>query len=362
MVDKPTLRFVVFASRTLYRPAFDKYRAGPDRVDAELIFEGTGSWVLLPGDGEGMKRNQRSKNGYEFYCLDKNELPPPTDKVIFIAQYKHPKGTCLSPWVEETDDGNLTERLRKYPHAIVFSAASSVPLTDERSIWQDKTGFTSINVSSIDAPRPPRGRERMEEIMGIASDSHHMLIVTVFRSRIVVERKDFLTDEKLGEPWVIDLNDAGKFSYARRSKEFGTPQFASGSVVNVVQDVRGVVVTFPSVPGSEGKPRAWDYEVTAHYAVDGLDKVLMQKRVYSPAVCQSPVNEPKTLECIFRKGELIWDADVIIDVRPLSPFGSRGTAILGHVRIESPKARQKRLNEEARRKAAQKSNGKKEGR
>ncbi len=344
--EKPLLRFVVYASKAMHWEAFDRYRSGPYRLDAELIFQGKGCWAFLPGDKEGMEKSPRSKNGYPFICLGHDKLPPPTDKTLIIAQFKHPKGTCLSPWVEDTDDGKLAEKLKAYPRSIVFSAASATPLTDERSIWQDPSGFVSVNVGSLDAPRPPAGRERMEDVLKIAADSHHLLIVFVYERAIRIERRDMVTDEMLGEPWVVDFKDPGRFSYERRAKEIGAPAFAKDAKVSVRQDARGIIVSFPSVPGGKGAARAFDYEVTAHYFVDGLDKIALQKRVYSPAVCQAPEHEPPTVECIFQKDELVWDADIVFDVRPVSCFGVKGEAVSGMGSIESPVAKSKRLREE----------------
>jgi len=356
MEKKPNLKFVVYASKKMNWEAFDKYRDGPYRVDAELIFEGKGAWAFLPGDKEGMEKSPRAKNGYQFVCSGKDKLPPPGDKPVFVAQFEHPRGTCLSPWVEEIDDGKLTEKLKDYPRCIVFSAASATPLTDERSIWQDPSGFVSVNVGSLDAPRPPAGRERMEDVLKTAADSHHILMVFVFDDGIRIERRDMITEELLGDTWVVDFKDPGRFSYERRAKEIGAPSFAKDAKATVKQDARGIVVSFPSVPGGKGQARAFDYEVTAHYFVDGLEKIALQKRVYSPAVCQAPEHEPESVECIFQKDELVWDADIVFDVRPLSCFGMKGDAISAMFNIESPTAKAKRLREE-RRNAKKKAKG-----
>lgn len=348
--EKPLLKFVVYASKATHQAAFDKYRDGACRMDAELIFQGTGCWAFIPGDKEGMAKSPRSKNGFAFICMDKDKLPPPTDKALFIAQFKHPKGTCFSPWVTEADDGKLTQELKAFPRGIVFSAASGIPLTDERSIWQDPlSGFVSVNVGSIDASRPPAGRERMEDVLKIASDSHHLLLVYVYAKTVRIERRDFVTDEELGDPWTVDFDDPGKYSYERRAKEIGAPSFAPDAKVTVAQDARGIVVSFPSVPGGAGRARAYDYEVTARYFVDGLDKIALQKRVYSPAVCKAPAHEPPAVECIFQKDELVWDADLAFEVRPLSCFGVKGAAVSGRLCIESPVAKAKRLKEEQKR-------------
>jgi len=347
--EKPLLKFAVYASKATHQAAFDKYRDGACRMDAELIFQNTGCRAFLHGDKEGMAKSPRSKNGFTFVCMDKDKLPPPTDKTLFIAQFRHPKGTCFSPWVADDDDGKLTQKLKAFPRGIVFSASSGIPLTDERSIWQDPaSGFVSVNVGSIDAPRPPAGRERMEDAFRIASDSHHLLLVYVYAKTVRIERRDFVTDEELGDPWIVDFDDPGKYSYERRAKEIGAPSFAPGAKVSVTQDARGIVVSFPSVPGGTGRARAYDYEVTARYFVDGLDKIVLQKRVYSPAVCKAPEYEPSAVECIFQKDELVWDADLEFEVRPLSCFGVKGEAATGRFCIESPVAKAKRQKDEKR--------------
>ena len=356
--EKPLLRFAVYSSKAMHCAAFDKYRDGTKRMDAELIFQDTGCWAFLPGDKDGMAKDLRSKNGFDFVCIGRNPIPPPTDKVCFFGQFKHPKGTCFSPWTTDADDGKLTQKLKSFPRGIVFSASSAIPLTDERSIWQDpSSGFVSVNVGSIDAVRPPAGRERMEDVLKIASDSHHLLLVYVYPKTVRIERRDFVTDEALGDPWVVDFDDPGKYSYERRAKEIGAPSFAPDARVSVVQDARGIAVSFPSVPGGEGRARAYDYEVTARYFVDGLDKIVLQKRVYSPAVCKAPEHEPPTVECMFQKDELVWDASLVFEVRPLSCFGVKGAAISGSFSIESPVARAKRLKEEKARKSTRASKG-----
>lgn len=274
------------------------------------------------------------------------------DKPFFYIQHPHPVGTCHGPWAWGRDEGFATRALSDFPNAVAISGHSHHPLVDERCIWQG--AFTSIGASSLRYVEPVFGREnsgpsatadlKQMPPIDMFSEKQGMLIF-VYDDRMVIERRDFANDGKLGEDWVVPVpaRSDSPLDFDVRAAAAKPPQFPEGAKVSVVgpldgkdrkgRPARQLVVTFPSAMIGGGCTRAYDYEVAAEVDECGVRRVAASKRVYSPGYFNMPERESKTARCVFALSELgarkapYLNPTVRFRVRAAESFGKMGDAI-----------------------------------
>ena len=275
------------------------------------------------------------------------------DRPFFYIQHPHPKDTCHGPWAWGCDDGIASRALSQFPNAIAFSGHSHHPLTDERSIWQG--AFTSIGTASLRYIDPIYGRENagphalddLKQMPFVDQFSgKEGMLVSVYGDRIVIERRDFVYDGKLGPDWIIPLPaaNAKPFDFKVRAANAVAPQFPAGAKVTVAGPVDGkdrkgrtvkqLTVTFPAALHGGGQTRAYDYEVVAETEECDVKRVVRTKRVYSPAYFLSSEREPATVNCVFSLAELntrkgsYFSPTVRFAVRAVETFGKASAPLV----------------------------------
>ena len=80
-----------------------------------------------------------------------------------------------------------------------------------------------------------------------------------------------------------------------------------------------VVVTFPPAHATDGRPRAFDYEVVA--VATGFRLV---RRVFSTRAYWPEAEEKEASRCVFGQFELPADKTVTFTVRPANCYGLHG--------------------------------------
>lgn len=360
MARKPDFRMALYASRHHDHNIFDALRFS-GAFDAVAVYytdePKKRPWVWRRGVKFGAKMLENLK-GFNFWVPGDAPLPPPNGKPCFVLQDLDPRGTLFAPWNEHVDDGATTTALKGRNDCIVFSAGTGYPLTDERSIVQGDFGFTAVNVGSIERTTPIPGRDRMEEATALGRNVHSYLVVSVFGTKVEIERRDYVSSNRkpFAPVWTVDIAKYGGYEYATRKAAAGVPQFADGAKVTAVEESGGqVVVSFPAAKAS-GEWRPYEYEITARHQITNLEIIDGQKRVYAPDFATASEGGTKDVRCYFQRADLVWDVETIFDVRPMNCFGGKGTPISGGLFLESPGEREIRLKNEAKakRKAAKK--------
>ena len=274
------------------------------------------------------------------------------ERPFFYIQHPHPANTCHGPWAWGHDEGFATRALSRFPNAVAISGHSHHPLVDERCIWQGE--FTSVGASSLRYVEPVFGREnsgpsanadlKQMPPIDMFSEKQGMLI-SVYDDRMVIERRDFSNDGKLGEDWVVPVPARGDspLRFDVRAAAAKPPQFPADAKVSVAgpldgkdrkgRPTRQLIVTFPSAMTGEGLTRAYDYEVAAEVEECGTRRIAVTKRVYSPGFFNMPECESKTVKCVFALSELgtrkasYLTPTVRFRVRAAESFGKAGEAI-----------------------------------
>jgi len=362
MGKKPDFRMAVYASRHHDHNIFDDLRFS-GYFDAVAVYYTAEPkkrpWVWRRGCKFGAPMVP-SINGFNFWVP--GDAPPPeaNGKPCFVLQDLDPKGTLFAPWNEQVDDGSTTSALEGRNDCIVFSAGTGYPLADERSIVQGDFGFTAVNVGSIERTTPIPGRDRMEEATALGRNVHSYLVVSVYGTKVEIERRDYVSSKRkpVGPVWTVDIADYGGYAYAKRRAAAGDPQFAADAKVTVTEAAGGqVVVSFPAAQAAR-EWRPYEYEVTARHIATNLEIIDLQKRVYSPDFAGVSSVGAKDVRCTFQRADLVWDVDTVFDVRPMNCFGGKGAAISGSIYLESPGERDIRLEKEAKAKKAAKKGAK----
>ena len=281
---------------------------------------------------------------------------------FFYVQHPHPKNTCYGAWAWGRDAGNVTKALSAYSNAIAFSGHSHFTLTDERSIWQG--AFTSVGTASLRyTGNPcdecmPSGYENTVHFYNrtankamlmpliFMDDSRQGMLWRVFSDRIVVQKREFLSDTDLSDNWVLPLPAAESkpFAFAEHAKHFNAPQFPAGASLvvegakvhprgaqNGQGDLDGVKITIPAAVVDKNA-RAYRFRVTAASAAGKKTKLVLAEGFNHPA---TSAKAKSVSWCAFSRAELPA-GEVTFTVTPENCFRKAGTPLTAT--CPSPKA------------------------
>jgi predicted MPP superfamily phosphohydrolase len=137
------------------------------------------------------------------------------NKPIFVFMHHGIKNTVCGTDLWNTDD--LAQLFKDYPQVIHFSGHSHYPLNDPKSIYQKD--FTAINTSTISyfelEPDMMYG-----SVPPHAEEAFQMMVVEVKGSTVKIKRLDLLSEQYIGENWIIDTSK-GKagFKYIESRKD-----------------------------------------------------------------------------------------------------------------------------------------------
>ena len=318
-------------------------------------------------DGKGMETGHGSCDfGAELQAfLDAKGKTLDPSLPFFYVQHPHPKDTCYGPWAWGHDSGKVTKALSAYPNAVAFSGHSHYSLTDERSIWQG--AFTSVGTSSLRYSgmpynaHPPYGYENTstegrnawkvnaEKMMPgfSAGDCRQGMLWRVYGDRMVVQRREFLSDLDVGADWVIPLPVAEPkpFTFAARARVAGVPAFPAGAALTVsavkaktrggssrdgktkIPRVEKDAVRIEIPAASAGAARSYEFEVVAESKAPG--GVRKSKLVIAEGYNHSAAHKKATAPsyCVFARDELPGRA-FRFTVTPISCFENRGAPLV----------------------------------
>lgn len=193
---------------------------------------------------------------------------------FFEVQHPHPRGTLYGKYSWGDDSGASTKALSAFPNAVSFSGHSHTSVALEASVWQG--AFTAIgcsslsyqtlfsrkgmlNVSEYRRPQDPRYR-------AASSRSREGLIVTVYDSCLVIERREFVRRAKLGPDWVVPLPyepARAEFSYAAERRRLQAPAFPKGAKLAIARGGEFIELKLPSALYAPDRTRTVWYELKA---------------------------------------------------------------------------------------------------
>lgn len=302
---------------------------------------------------EGNEHGQNVPGLEDFFAAHRFD----SGKPIFYSQHRVPRGTaCLKSG--EAEDGRTTALFSKYPNLVALSGHYHISATHDRCMWQG--AFTSIQVPSLrycwtmpgrensyaGEDRPPRAPVHPSKMMREfkSHETHQGCFMTVYERGLVIRRWEFKYDLSLGPDWVVPFAsfalppDEKPFAPVRRAQTVPVPSFAGNERIAFGackgKDRAGnphdmVKVSFPPVNGTDGRsPRATDYEVTAVLCQGDVERVLCQKRVFSPRHMFGDEMDTEPVVCLFSREEVPDGWNIRFEVRPCNAFGKKGAPII----------------------------------
>ena len=287
-------------------------------------------------------------------------------KPIFYSQHRIPRGTACGPCVWGQDDGTTTKIFGGYPNLVAFCGHCHMNGAFEKSIWQG--AFTCIQVPSLRYSvtmggrengyclfdRPPVSPVKPSKCMAQHPSglTHQGFLCAVHENALVIRRWEFEFDQQLGPDWVVPFPSFAQpaserpFAFENRVRAMPAPEFVKGATVTVGKPFRGkdrageehvmTPVSFPPALPTEKSPHADDYEVTLEIRQGEVERVVCQKRVYSPRYLYGVAMDTVPVVCNFSDEEVPAGWDVRYSVRPMNAFGVKGTPIC--TKWEKPRA------------------------
>lgn len=284
--------------------------------------------------------------------LESHRFDP--SKPFFYSQHRIPKNTACGPYAWGQEDGTTTSIFADYPNLIAFCGHCHMCGAYERSIWQG--AFTCVQVPSLRYSvtqagrengyciddRPPKAPVAPSKMMRPHTSglTHQGFLCKVCEHAVVISRWEFEHDLPLGPDWVIPNSsfalppEARPFAFANRAKTVAVPEFSSGAKASISygkgkdragNDHETVVVSFP--PAIAKVPRADDYEVTVEMREQELERIFLQKRVYSSRYLYGAKMDDVLVRCVFARDELPDGWPMRFVVRPVNAFGGKGAPI-----------------------------------
>lgn len=249
-----------------------------------------------------------------------------TSQPFFYFQHCTPKNTIYGADTWGDDAGQSTRCLAPYANAVAFSGHSHRSLTDGRSYWRGE--FTSIGTSTLSYVCLPNGCENRPDYRKNL-DCRQGQIVNVFDDRLVIERRDFINDEPLGDDVVLEMPTKASSFGVRAVARNNLPAFAEGDKVKAIKDKKALEVSFP---GAFANPtaRPFRYKVSVECTLNNGKKKWHNSNWFQTEACFSRVRAAKKGNFASIPLEKLPKDTVqaLVHISPLNCYGGVGAEIV----------------------------------
>lgn len=247
-----------------------------------------------------------------------------TGRPFFYFQHGAPRATVFGDDSWGHDLGQSTLCLRDFPNAVAFSGHSHLPLTDGRCVWRG--GFTSISASSLSYVCMPDGEKRRNAPDYRTNlDCRHGMVVDAYDDRLVIERRDFVHDEPLGDDLVFAMPTRGSTFEVRAFSREELPAFPRKAGVSAAVEGDALVVRFL---GAFENPtaRPYEYRVSVEYVLADGGKGRLESRWFQADACFSRTRAAKAENVVTVPLAELPEGAVQARVRltPMNCYGGAG--------------------------------------
>ena len=248
-----------------------------------------------------------------------------TDQPFFYFQHCTPHNTIYGADSWGDDAGQSVRCLAPYANAVAFSGHSHRPLTDGRSYWRGE--FTSIGTSTLSYVCLPGGCENAPNYRKNL-DCRHGQIVNVFDDRLVIERRDFINDEPLGDDVVLEMPTKASTFEVRAVSRNNIPEFAKDARIAAVLGKGAVEISFPGA-FANSSARPFRYKVTVECTLKDGKKKSVDSRWFQADACFSRGRAQKKLNVVSvpLKKLPAETEKAVVHVVPFNSYGGNGMGI-----------------------------------
>lgn len=148
---------------------------------------------------------------------------------IFIFMHHPPKNTIYGS--EYWGTNGVNECLSKYPQVILFAGHSHFPLNDERSIYQKD--YTIVSAGAICGIGLEEGHVEGKTPSDAIKTSQGLIVKVDKNNKVIISRMDFLNNEEIKEPWIIDTFNKVNFKYTEERANNENPYFTVSSIAQI---------------------------------------------------------------------------------------------------------------------------------
>jgi hypothetical protein len=273
-----------------------------------------GYHFIILGTEDGITEGTYSSNQNEWLGeqLRKANADDPS-KPIFVFHHQPMINTIYgSEWGFSKNRDLFYNTLKEYPQVIAFSGHTHYPLDDPRIIHQKD--FTSIGTSTGAYLFLENGRVQGEIPEG-ADFLNQALIVEVYDSEVLIQRRDIHKNDWIGEPFEINYPaNKQKFKYIDPVDK-KVPFFKPNSIISIDHEkttATGFTIMFTQ---AEDNLLVHDYKIIVKKAETG--EIANQFLAFSEFY-KDPVPNPLTLSLDVLQPNTLY----MIEVHALDSYGN----------------------------------------
>lgn len=250
---------------------------------------------------------------YEQHLSDAAKKFP--GRPLFVIEHRPP---CYSTFCDSGIDGKV-KILEKFPQIIHLSGHIHGDIRNERLFWQG--AYTAVNLGCLKG-----WGGALEGTIPFYKRSSGVLIMEVYKNKVIFRRMDCLLNRTVAEPWIVALPyqpQEPQKVFEERKKASVTPQFPAGSKIRLSADkpFNELKISFSAALPQKD---VYKYEIFIKDKVDG--KLLNRQEIFGDFYRDDPV---KNCGHTISAGYFESQKEYIIEVIPFNFFGKRGNALRG---------------------------------
>ena len=234
-------------------------------------------------------------------------------KPLFIVDHTPERHTVFTTnFNGSNEDGNV---IKKFPQAIKLCGHTHNDIRNELCFWQGE--YNVVNAGCLQT-----WRGKLKGTVPTSKVSCGVLIMDVFKDRIVIHRMDCLSGKKVAEPWIIPQPHNPKnppFSFEKRLAASTAPEFPAESKLEAAADSKDFFEVKLNFNAALPQKSVYKYEITIKDKATG--KAINQQEIFGDFFHERPV---KSCNCSINAGYFDTGKEYILEVAPLNFFGKRG--------------------------------------
>jgi len=318
---------------------------GVDWYTEKVMLRTVRGYTFVLSDWETSKKDLD-----DFFTAHEKDLP--NDKPFFYVQHAPPTGTVDKAQDEfgdrcGGDNCQCTRWLKKFPNAVALTGHSHYSLTLGDQTWQGE--FLSIGCACLQYMWNRRGRDNSWSLpkdgkghaKRCGSGGRQGLYMRVYADRIVLERWDFVNNEKVGPDQVFPLDGSKPYSFEAQKKRARAPEFPKGAALAFAEkdfhyrspgekwtDERQLWVNVPRAAEcacDEG--RVYEYECKVF--AEGDKDPLLVRRELAGNYFLNDARVEKTTVVAFGLDELPKGKKLRFEIRAMDCWGNRSKPLVG---------------------------------